>query len=342
MGGAAGHMKHPFDIATNGYDLHNMFVRAYTHVQNNNTNACVKIDGLNISVKLVNGSARLGKEFALDRGSAKDLDVLGVTKNDLKARFNAGHGMIAKGGVVLDILNQAIPKIKKELKLLGMWDDNNLVLNMEYVEGKSNVQDYGCNFLAIHGLLGMKFVTNKRRASYEVDYAASTMQSLINKLDVVANDFGFKVLGSVGVENITEPNFDVELNKSYTVCYSKHNKVTKTLRDWLYAVKVVPHNVKVNLKDGRKVDALSKEVFVSILEGVNLQEYIEGDYTNAVNGFVCYLATMKLGEAFLKAYTSKLGNVNEQEGLVVRNMYKEPFKITGSFIVRGMESCFQK
>jgi len=341
MGGAVGHMKHPFDIVANGNELHNLFMRAYTHINNNN-NACVKIDGLNISVKLVNGSTRHGKQFAIDRGSAKELDVLGVTKNDLKARFGEHHGMMTKGGVVLDILNQAIPNIKNELKLLGMWDNNNLVLNMEYVEGKSNVQDYGCNFLAVHGLLGMKFVTNKRRASYEVDYAAVTMRSLIDKLNTVSSNFGFKVVGSIGVENVNKPNFDVELNKHYTVCYNKNNKVTKTLRDWLYGVTYVPHNVKINLKNGRKVDALSKEVFVSILEGINLHEYMQDDCTDAVNGFVCYLATMKLGEAFLQSYTSELGNVSEQEGLVVRNMFNEPFKITGSFILRGMNSCFQK
>ena len=32
-------------------------------------------------------------------------------------------------------------------------DDPNIMFNMEYVSGKSNVQDYGKNFLAIHGLL---------------------------------------------------------------------------------------------------------------------------------------------------------------------------------------------
>jgi hypothetical protein len=51
---------------------------------------------------------------------------------------------------------------------------------------------------------------------------------------------------------------------------------------------------------------------------------------------------MKLGEAFLSAYTSELGNVNEQEGLVIRGLTDNPFKITGSFILRGMQSSFQK
>ena len=343
MGGAAGHMKHPFDIACNGEQLFDLFVQAHKHIQNNKTHAAVKIDGLNVSVKLVNGFSGRSKQFALDRGSAKECDVLGVTKNDLKARFGENHGMVEKGAKVLDILNAALPKIKQELVRLGMWNSSELLLNMEYVEGKSNVQDYGYSFLAIHGLLGIKFATQKRRESFEVDYANATMLSLINKLNIVASNFGFKVLGSVPVTNIANPNFACELNTKYTVCYNKHNKVIKTLSEWLQNVDVVPYDVTLKLSNGKKVCALSKEVFVNVLEGVDLSKYIvEGDIEQAVNGFVCYLATMKLGQAFLSAYTSELGDLNSQEGLVVRGLTNEPFKITGSFIVRGMESSFRR
>ena len=41
----------------------------------------------------------------------------------------------------------------EELNALGLLNDPNVMFNMEYVSGKSNVQDYGKNFLAIHGLL---------------------------------------------------------------------------------------------------------------------------------------------------------------------------------------------
>ncbi|NBP04422.1 MAG: hypothetical protein EBU90_30930, partial [Proteobacteria bacterium] len=139
------------------------------------------------------------------------------------------------------------------------------------------------------------------------------------------------------------PDFDKELNQTYTIRYSKGTSVTKTLRDWLYAVEEVPHNKTFELFTGKKVEALSKEVFTSILSGVELSEYIKDhSFNDAVNGFICYLATMKLGLAFLSAYTSELGNVNEQEGIVVRGLTNNPFKITGGFILRGMESCFQK
>ena len=345
MGGAAGHMAHPFNIVQSGKELHNLFVRAYAHVQDNPSHASVKIDGLNVSVKLVNGSTKAAKEFALDRGSNKSLDVAGIRKIDLEARFGEGHGMVAKAGVVLDILNASIPKIKQELKHLGMWNNSNLLLNMEYVEGKSNVQDYGCNFLAIHGLMESYYATQKRRATHEVDYAAITMERLIGKINRVAKDYGFKVLGSVGVESAESPDFDNQLEQRYTIRYNEQVSVTKSLRDWLYAVEQVPHNVTFKLSSGKKVEALSKEVFTGILDGVVLSEYLEDPVASlqyAVSGFVCYLATMKLGESFLSAYTSELGVVNEQEGLVIRGMTEHPFKITGNFILRGMQSSFQK
>ena len=82
----------------------------------------------------------------------KALDLKGVTKADLEDRFGSGHGMVKAGGDVLDIFNEALPSIQEELTALGLFDDPNIMFNMEYVSGKSNVQDYGKNFLAIHGL----------------------------------------------------------------------------------------------------------------------------------------------------------------------------------------------
>lgn len=345
MGGAAGHMAHPFNIVHSGNELHNLFMRAYTHVNDNPSHASVKIDGLNVSVKLVNASTKAAKEFALDRGSNKPLDVAGIRKIDLQARFGDGHGMVTKAGVVLDILNASVPKIKQELKQLGMWDNSDLLLNMEYVEGKSNVQAYGCNFLAVHGLLESYYATQKRRATHEVDFASITMERLIEKINRVANDYGFKVLGSVSVNSVGYPDFSKELEQRYTIRCNKDVSLTKSLRDWLCSVEQIPHNVTLKLANGKKAEALSKEVFVGILNGIVLSEYLEdpiSSLSDAVNGFVCYLATMKLGEAFLSAYTSELGTVNEQEGVVIRGLTVHPFKITGSFILRGMQSSFQK
>jgi hypothetical protein len=51
---------------------------------------------------------------------------------------------------------------------------------------------------------------------------------------------------------------------------------------------------------------------------------------------------MKLGDAVLESLSSPLGPVSEHEGIVIRDpkIYSKPFKITGKFIVQGLESAF--
>ena len=74
MGGAAGHMQHPFDLpqVETGKDLIDFFNAAAQEVQQNP--AAVKIDGVNVSFKLVEGP-----QFAVDRGSLKPADIQGIT-----------------------------------------------------------------------------------------------------------------------------------------------------------------------------------------------------------------------------------------------------------------------
>ena len=54
MGGAAGHMNHPFDLewVNNGDDLIDFFERAKKFVKDDAAGA-VKIDGVNVSFKVV-------------------------------------------------------------------------------------------------------------------------------------------------------------------------------------------------------------------------------------------------------------------------------------------------
>ena len=63
-----------------------------------------------------------------------------------------------------------------------------------------------------------------------------------------------------------------------------------------------------------------------------------------VNDTIVYLATIKLGDEVLKNATSEIGDLDKHEGIVVRdpNIYVDPFKITGSFIIKGLGSKFKK
>ena len=55
---------------------------------------------------------------------------------------------------------------------------------------------------------------------------------------------------------------------------------------------------------------------------------------------------MRLGAELLKCINSDLGRGDTQEGIVIRNKnltgIDGPVKITGEFIIKGMESIFRK
>ena len=116
-GGAAGHMKHPFDLPyVNTFgDLVNVFYDAVDKL--NKGQSTVKLDGVNLSIKLVpdEKNKTFKRQFALDRGSQKIEDVQGITIDTLNNRFPEGHGMREKGKTILSIMNSALPEIVDEL-----------------------------------------------------------------------------------------------------------------------------------------------------------------------------------------------------------------------------------
>jgi hypothetical protein len=340
-GGAGGHMHHPFDIewVKTGKDLVKAFQMSINYLKKGP--ASVKIDGVNASIRLITVGSK--KMFVMDRGSNKPLDVKGITKDELEARFGSGHGMVTIGGKVLDIFNQAIPSITPALKQLGLWDNPNIMFNIEYVAGSTNVLSYNRNFLAIHGLLEISQTTPTKRNTREISYNKSVMQKLLNGLAPTAKEYGYEVLGSIPTTLDGEPNLASELSKRYTVD-SGDKEDTKTLSQWLAKAQVPTGTVK--LTSGKVVSALSKEVFNTILNGTPLPDFIANavDYKAATDGFVIYLATMKLGDAVLAKLNSPLGPVSEHEGIVIRDksISKDPFKITGKFILGGLASSFNK
>jgi hypothetical protein len=340
-GGSAGHMDHPFNIdgVKTGKDLLKVFLKSIEYLRKGP--AAVKIDGVNTSIRLI--TLNNNKTFVIDRGSMKPLDVKGVTKTELTDRFGEGHGMIKIGGTVLDIFNEALPSIELELKKLGLWDNPNIMFNIEYVAGSSNVLSYGKNFLAIHGLLEIIQITPKRRGTKEIAYPKTSMQNLLNKLVGPAEERGYEVLGSIPTTLSGEPDLNAELNRKYTVDYGDKQE-TKTLSKWL-ANAIVP-DTTIKTKEGKKIDALSKDVLIALSNGTPLNEYLEDpeDYSAAVDGYIIYLATMNLGKAILDKLNSPLGSVADQEGIVIRDpkISKKPFKITGNFILGGLASAFRK
>jgi len=365
MGGAAGHMAHPFDLSwvNSGSDLLDFFDRAKTLVEKKGAGA-VKIDGVNVSFKVV-GDDEV-KQFAVDRGSLKTIDIEGITMRRVDERFPEGHGMRPAIKSLLTILNAAIKEIQPELRKLGMWDDPSRFLNTEYVEGTTNVTQYDDNFLAIHGLNqfyhrigksgaskdnerpGINRPPGTKAASVEMPHEPAIMKGLVEKLTPYAERHGFKVYSSVPTERIKNIDIDYSevLSEPFAVRISDDREITKSLGEWLQEA-TNPRYKTVKLKNGKRTHPLHKQLYIDVLNrSTPIVDLIDdADAEAVIYGAIFMHATRMLGNEVLKGLTSPMGDVVAHEGVVLRNdklFGPNPVKITGEFIVGNMGGEFGK
>ena len=59
------------------------------------------------------------------------------------------------------------------------------------------------------------------------------MEKLVNKLNPIAEQYGFKVYGSVPTEKSTDIDYSSVLSEPFTVRVSEDREVTKSLKEWL-------------------------------------------------------------------------------------------------------------
>jgi len=373
MGGAAGHMRHPHDLAKvkTGNDLIDLFYEIETLIEQGLTVPNVKIDGTNVSFKFV------GDQFAVDRGSLKEIDVSGITIDRIGERFPEGHGMRPAITTLLNILNAALPEISSEIKALGLVNNPHYFLNTEYVQGTTNAVGYEEDFIAIHGVnafyekrsRGDKYRPGDPRPanpdtgiptkdpSHEVPFDQSVMNSLIAKLNQVAPSYGFKVYGPIAAtpkEDLI--NFDDALSSIIDFNATEYMEVIpelslfkgKTLSNCLSSIGVKPGNYPkyplLLMSDGKKRNPYHKETYLNILKRNVPLESIAPPETilQFVKGAIFMHATRLLGNSVLSVLTSEIGDMigddGGHEGIVIRNSQfgSHPFKITGDFIETGM------
>ena len=368
MGGAAGHMKHPFDLPAveTGEDLVGFFETAADWVLENTP--ALKIDGVNASFKLI-GSDRSpnGKEFALDRGSAKPIDIEGITTARVGERWPEEHGMYSATKILLDIFNRALwhedgTYIKEELEQLGVWDDPTVIFNTEFVLKNLNVKEYKTNFIALHGINKFSWATKRRRASKEIAYSRDALESLRDKVapfakaakNLQGEDLDMEVYTSVPVaarrgetDEVVRADFSNTLNSIFPI-HQRYGEppIERSLGNWLAGADN-PRGAKISLITGRKVGALSKEIYKVVLNTTEpLADLLGEDEESiklATDGAIFYHATRLLGNDVLATLTAgeDFGPVNEEEGIVLRDRIAfgtdDPVKITGNFILGGEE-----
>lgn len=375
MGGAAGHMKHPFDLPAveTGEDLKQFFETAADWVIENT--AVLKIDGVNASFKLIDSpDAVNGKEFALDRGSAKPIDIEGITTSRVGERWPPEHGMHAATIILLDIFNKALwheagAHITEELQQLGLWDDPTKIFNAEFVLKHLNVKEYKTNFIALHGINKFDWVTKKRRASKEIPYEKDVLESIRDKVAPFAkaakdltrerNNLDMEVYTSVPIESLRDDGgapIRADFSKTLNSVFPIHQRygeppVERSLDDWLSGADN-PRDAKVPLVTGRKPGALSKEIYKIVLNTTEPLADLLGDDEEYIklarDGAIFWHATRLLGHDVLSTLTAgeDFGPVNDEEGIVLRDTIafgtEDPVKITGNFILKGEEGRLAK
>ena len=352
-GGAAGHMSHPFDLPTvnRGGDLINFFKKALKSLKKDS--GSVKFDGLNVSLKLIKDDQGHFR-FALDRGSNKELDIQGITVDNIEQRFDAttggGTSMINIGKFILPIMDSSIELIMPELTKLRMTKNSNRFLNTEYITKTTNVTQYDRSMIVFHGVNEFFFTKSQKRgtvsrASKEISYDHATLDSLVTKLKPVFNQHGFEVFGPTKVNVSAEINLDSVLNEPFKVVYTPTSIVTYPLSAWLKKA-VNPRKAEIIDNNGKRITAMTKNNYLHILNNNPIDNITTDKKAQKllVDGAVLYHATRMLGNAVLNSLGSSAGELTKHEGVVLRDptISANPVKITGEFILRGMESPFKK
>ena len=276
--GTPGHMAHPFDVdrVKTGQDLIDYINDAVLRLKNKEITGSVKWDGINTSFKLITNDEGK-KEFRMDRGTSEIGSVIGFSAQSALKKWGTEHGMTQAIVKLLKIFDKALPLIEPELKELGMWDDPTKYFNTEYIEGKSNVQEYTANILAIHSINqfyekkaqdwriragtsmdrpGLERPTDPKTnkpakgSGIEIPYNKEALAVLIEKVQPIATEAGFEVYGDVPVEFDPEVELDLDavLDTPISVQITPGGVATNTLREWLQMIEH-PQERKITKSD---------------------------------------------------------------------------------------------
>lgn len=337
-GGAGGHIIHPFGLDTvqTGKDLINIFNQIVKSIKN--TPPQIKIDGINGSIKLIEKNGQ--KQFAIDRGSKKQIDIDGVTQDQLKERFGDDHIFLDIGKKELNMFNQCIEITKPELKKLGLWDDPTKLFNVEIVYNKGNkfnLIQYNGDFFLINGVIQIPIDTRKSSPIY---FDKTVMNEFIKKCKPIFKENGFFIYGPEYADVKTNIDFTETLKKPITINWSKGNKETKSLEEWLNQIKKPKYSEQVTVKgEENPVGCISQKSYLYTFEKEKpLEEIIEekNKIEKFVNGAIFYLATSLLGNVIKEASNSNIGHVKYHEGLIIidDSISKDPIKITGDYLIK--------
>lgn len=334
-GGAAGHMLHPFELPfiITGDDLVKWFESLIDKLSNGTTRSHVKLDGVNCAIRLRDN------EFVLDRLTKDELDIKGMNAEDIKTRFG-GHAYNYDVYTikVLNAFNLCFNKIKGNVKKLGLDRNPNLMLNLEFIPQDKGIIDTEKNIIAIHGLLEIETNEKGTRKTHEIKSDAEVLEKIALAMTKELDDIEVITQESAYIDK------DIKLyniiNQDFTVNFSDEHNETKTFKQWLNEYKLTERkNCSIKTVTGKRVTTQSLQVLRYIVNGGALDEmFFEKDYDKVLQNFFLYYTTLLLGQEVLNGMNSRIGRLEKQEGVVIRdfelNQTDAPVKLTGTFVLK--------
>jgi len=263
MGGAAGHMAHPFDCreVRNGKDLVNFYVKTVESIPEfqelggleGGNPASLKLDGVNASFRLKKTNDPAGFRFVFDRGATSDksavgkVDFDGITPDNALERFkNPEHGMIQVVNLMSKMLNHDLDKLRPYVEALGIFEEGigpeGVFFDAEFYSNEDpqrqikpikNVTQYNQSFIAIHGLKDF-FIEEKTSKRGKVSKSRRSRGFYWETQDEINKILDSKDQAQREGQDTSE--FDALLSEKTKELFQKQREHQKILNDFAKAI----------------------------------------------------------------------------------------------------------
>jgi len=194
----------------------------------------------------------------------------------------------------------------------------------------------------------------KQVVGHNVPFNREALEELKDKVNKIAPKYGFKVYTFISPtkkdkKEIDKSILDKALNTPFPVKYIDRVD-QKTLNQRLSEIHKNPYGILIPFagKEGR--NSMLRDIYLAVLNGeIPIDQLTEEEEHQklAIDGAVMWHATRLMGNEILNILeTEKHGDMSAHEGLVLndpkRFKTENDVKISGEFIVIGMQSAFQK
>lgn len=177
MGGAAGHMSHPFDNSNLRFkDLKNIITLGLSGELDREDNVTEKLDGQNIMVSWKDGKLIAAR----NKGQLKNFGENALDTNDIISKFEGRGDILDAFSFAMEDLSKAIGSLSQKQKD-KIFNNGKNFMNLEIMwPNSANVIDYDVASLVFHGAL---IYDSDGNVIGDVDGSARMLSGMINQIN---------------------------------------------------------------------------------------------------------------------------------------------------------------